>query len=76
MTLHEIEQQPCGGNVGLVCDLLDNTTIIEARFRAIVEIFGVVPDIEYAVLLYAVRLVYLKVETNRFHTEESVYYTA
>jgi len=58
-------------NIGFTRNLFANGAVIQVSFAAVVEIFGIVADIEDSKSLHSVRLVHLEIETERFHQGNS-----
>src|SRR5437764_1000025 len=71
MPTQKLDEQIRRWKIGFGGDFFDDTAIIEVGVAAVVKIFGIVADVEDAIALYAIGLMNLKIETDRFHPVKS-----
>lgn len=67
MALQEREQELGRGDIRFPSDLLDDSSVIEICVTAIVEIIRIITYIKDPIPFDSIRLMNLKIETNRFH---------
>ena len=65
--LQELQKKRGGRDIGFPGDFLEYFPIVEVALPAVIEIFRVIPHIKDTIPLHAIRLVHLKIETDRFH---------